>query len=181
MTCIDSDGWTNDNTSETEKMFLAQRPSYGMQVIAGKDYDGATLTTFKAQIQKASSPTGTLYAYLFTTDSGTTPIQISSNSYNIASLSSGHNTLEFTFNGVTLAAGNCVVLWMIGGSSDASNYLSFCGTWPQPAIHEYDSVKYRTDQNWGTDTYILTFSICGDNGPSSSGTLLPPPPAWVKI
>ena len=158
--CVDSDGWTNDEDNAIdEPVQITNRPAYGMQVTSGEAFDGVTLATFKCRIWKVGNPSSNLECRLYATLGGTLT-QTSSNVVNLTPLGTSEATeLEFPFSSTTLAADNVIVVYMVGGSSNASNCVKWAGVYP--AIdREYKVVKYQ-ESNWtNADGYTLTFSIC---------------------
>jgi len=162
--CVDSDGWTLDKNNAIPESINngpapnVDKPAYGMQVTADEDFDGVTLVTFKCRVHRLGSPTGNLEARLYATLGGTLT-QTSSSVFDVSTLDTAVNELEYTFTSTTLATNNVIVLYIVGGSSDTDNCVQWAGVYP-PVDREYKVAKLQ-EGNWTNgDSYTLTFSIC---------------------
>jgi len=152
----------------------------GVKILSSNAAVGATLSSLTFTLKAVGSPTGTVSAVLLASDQ-TTVKATSTNTLDLSTLTSDYIDYVFSFGGsVTISANDNAGINNPASGTDNSNQCRFKVCDPSE-YSDQDATEKRTS-GWTTYSGRST-SWCYNEAspPSSSGTRLPPPPAFVRI
>jgi len=188
MTSVDSYAWTNSGTVSLS-ILKTDRILNGSKSISGSAFIGQQLKTFSVYIKKTGSPSGTLYAKLYSdavNDSAlSSVIETSSTTISMSSIGTSFEQHNFTFSGDnSIAEDNCITLYF-NGTGDDDNGVFWAAS---IEVSDNKDRTYQYPESYGNDVWEATstgynyrFQISSGSAPGSGGTLLPPPVAWVNV
>ena len=165
----------NDSVNEYAPAFTAARTAVGVQVISGGGLDGITATALKFQFSKTGSPTGNVYARIYTppVGAGLGTLRATSAGVDITTIGSG-TTYDFPLLvNYTLQTDDMVCIeyaytsgsFAIGRDTDETQPSDFDNS-QMPGTWEVSGDYYST--------YLIVTT--GSPPVVSGGTRLPPPP-----
>jgi hypothetical protein len=172
---IMSTWWSNTTQNNSLALTNANGRPYLFGIKITSSYVGNYLQTATFWLKRNDTPTGDVTAIVL--DSSGSTRETSTTTYDITSISnSSFEQKEFTFSGLQVNLGDYI---MIDCSDITTSHDSMClGGTDTSSSPCYDISNGSSTINEYTDRQT-SFIFAGSSTPASSGTLLPPPVAWI--
>ena len=170
----------HDTDLQYAPWFASSRNAIGVQVVSGGGLDGITASQLTFKVEKNASPTGDVYARIYTpSNGGLGTLQATSAAVDFTTISSGVVNFPLLAN-YTLQADDmiCVLTDPVPTVGEFAIGRDTANTQPS------DFDNSQATPNWEVSgDYYSTYLIVttGAPPPVVSSTFLPPPPAMVRL